>query len=130
MTRRCRASMVGVCGLAVLAGACDPALQEIRIAAQDFRFIPQEIRLQARQPARFVILNEGRERHEISSQLLVRAAVRPASASSSPQTDGQAVPLQPGQAIEIQFTPDPGIYEIRCLVKGHAGMRGLVIVEG
>ncbi len=117
--------------LASLPLACASVTQEARIAAQDFRFVPQEVHLRAHQPVRLVVLNEGREPHVFSSPLLADAAVKissvPADAADS-RTD--SVPIQPGQSLEVRFTPNPGVYEIRCLVRGHAGMRGMVIVEG
>lgn len=116
--------------LAKLLSGCDLDTQEIRVAAQDFRFVPSEIHLQPNRPARIVILNEGRERHEFSSSLLAHATVRTASPPSAQPTPGtDLLPILPGQSIQVKFMPTPGVYEIRCVVKGHAGMRGMIIVE-
>lgn len=92
--------------------ACGERVQEIDIAAQDFRFTPNDIRLTASRPARLLIRNEGRERHELAGPLLAPSAT-----------------LLPGQSLALSIQPLTGTYEIRCLVKGHAGMRAMVIVE-
>lgn len=118
-------------GVATTLAACGRGAQDIDIAAQDFRLTPNEIRLSANRPARLVIRNEGREQHKMASPLLDRASLRmPQHDASAADAARTGIGLLPGQVLELQFRPEPGVYEIRCLIKGHTGMRGLVIVEG
>ena len=137
MNGRWRPSERGLCGLVVILGllglttACDRSTQEIYIAAQDFRFAPNEIHLAAHRPVQLTVRNEGRERHQFKSPLLDRAEVRPPTPGVLPTgSEPKGITILPGQSIALQFTPEPGTYEIQCLIKGHAGMRGMVIVEG
>ena len=106
--------------------SCDRGMLEIYVAAQDFRFTPNEIHLAAQRPARLTIRNEGRERHEFASPLVNLAA----HDAVRTDTDRAGITILPGQSFALQFTPEAGTYEIRCLIKGHAGMRGIIVVEG
>jgi len=101
---------------------CDPPEQEVRLAAQDFRFSPSTIYLHADAPVRLTIVNEGREPHEFASPLLTDARVRGLAAP-----DGFRVP--PGRSITVHFQAPPGTYPFRCRVRGHPGMEGTLIVE-
>ena len=121
---------VGFIGFLGLTTACDRGVQDVTIATQDFRFAPREIHLAADRPVRMVIRNEGRERHEVISPLLTQATVRlPDRNEPSPGSDLHGISILPGQSLELRFTPKSGLYELRCLVKGHAGMRGIIIAE-
>ncbi len=102
--------------------ACGPDEQTVRIAAQDFRFSPDTIRLRADAPARLTIVNEGREPHEFAGPLLTDRRVRLLSAPGSFR-------LPPGRSITIVLQAPPGTYPFRCRVRGHPGMEGTVIVE-
>lgn len=111
--------------------ACDRGTQDIYVAAQDFRFAPSEIHLAGHRASRLIVRNEGRERHQFMSPLLNRADVRsPTSGALISGTGINGIAIQPGESIALFFTPEPGTYEIRCVIKGHAGMRGMIIVEG
>jgi plastocyanin len=101
---------------------CEPDGQEIRLAAQDFRFTPSMIRIHAGVPSRLTIVNEGREPHEFASPLLTDARVRLFSAPES-----LLVPA--GRSITLHFQAPPGAYPFRCRLRGHAGMEGILIVE-
>lgn len=102
--------------------SCGPDDQAVRIAAQDFRFSPNTIRLRADTPARLTIVNEGREPHEFAGPLLTDARVRLLSAPES-------FHLPPGRSMTVIFQAPPGTYRFRCRVRGHPGMEGTVIVE-
>ncbi len=101
---------------------CEPQEQEIRLAAQDFRFSPGTIHLHAEVPARLTIINEGREPHEFASPLLTDSRVRLLSAPDSYR-------MPPGRSITVLFQAPPGTYPFRCRVRGHAGMEGTMIVD-
>lgn len=108
--------------LAAALASCGRNDQAVRIAAQDFRFSPATIRLHADAPARLTIVNEGREPHEFAGPLLTDARVHVLEAPESFR-------LLPGRSITIVLQAPPGTYLFRCLVRGHPGMEGTVIVE-
>jgi plastocyanin len=101
---------------------CEPGEQEIRLAAQDFRFSPPLVRVQHDRPARLTIVNEGREPHELAGPLLTDARVRLLSPPES-------LHMLPGRSVTVIFLAQPGAYAFRCRMRGHAGMEGMVIVE-
>jgi plastocyanin len=101
---------------------CEPREQEVRLAAQDFRFSPGTIHVRADAPVLFTIVNEGREPHEFASPLLTDARVRLLAAPES-------LRVPPGRSITVHFHAPPGIYPFKCRVQGHPGMDGTVIVE-
>lgn len=106
----------------VALAACEPREQEVRLAAQDFRFTPSLIRVRADLPVRLTMLNEGREPHEFSSPLLTDSRVRLLAAPESSR-------VPPGRSITVLFQAPPGTYPFTCRVRGHHGMDGMVIVE-
>jgi uncharacterized cupredoxin-like copper-binding protein len=117
-------------GMAILVNACDPGVQAIRIAAQDFRFDQMEVRAIAGRPLRLTIVNEGREPHEFASPLLsdprVRLSADP-SLDAVPRQSGIRIP--PGRSLELTLWVPPGVYLFHCRVRGHKGMTGILIVE-
>jgi len=114
-----------VCGTSLT--ACDPGVQELRIAAQDFRFVPSRSTLSAASAVRLVLVNEGREAHEFESPLLALpgAEVEPGGSLASPTS----LRLLPGRSVEVRFHAPPGTYLFRCNIRGHAGMTGTLLVE-
>jgi len=98
--------------------------------AQDFRFVPAEVRLHAGDPIRLVIVNEGREPHEFTSPLLSDPQVRVLwEAETAQSLHGASLRILPGRAATVTFQAPPGTYLFRCPIRGHAGMHGTVIVE-
>lgn len=121
---RSQACTSAVCAVfaACLVTSCDPREQEARITAQDFRFVPAQVRLAADAPIRLTIVNEGREPHEFASSLLTDAQV---VVLSAPQT----LRILPGRSVTFMLQAPPGTYLFRCPIRGHAGMNGVMIVE-
>lgn len=117
-----RPLVAAVIALAAALVACERGEQAVRVAAQDFRFSPDTVRLHADAPARLTIVNEGREPHEFTSPLLTDARVRLLEAPESFR-------LPPGRSLAIVFQAPPGTYPFRCRVRGHPGMEGTLIVE-
>lgn len=120
--------------LVMLAGtavsACESRAPEIRVAAQDFRFTPAEIRLSAARPAFLRIVNEGREPHEFQTPLLATVYARVQSDPEALQrASADAIRILPGHAVTILIQAPTGVYLFRCQVRGHAGMTGTIIVE-
>ena len=122
-----------VCLPLMFLSACSPTVQSVRIAAQDFRFVPAMITVDAARPIRLLIVNEGREPHEFTSDLLVNPRVRilvvPAEAGTQPLPPGVGLRLLPGKSLELIVEAPPGTYLFRCLIKGHRGMEGTIVVS-
>jgi uncharacterized cupredoxin-like copper-binding protein len=104
-------------------------VQDIRIAAQDFRFDPSQILVSAQRPVRIRIVNEGREIHEFASSLLTHPDVRIRSDERSDALNHKSVRILPGHTATLIIQAPPGVYLFRCLVRGHAGMNGTLIME-
>jgi len=110
--------------------ACDADPQRVRIAAQDFRFDPAESHLEADRPVELLIVNEGREPHEIASPLLSDSEViRLAPVEPAQARQGEAYRITPGKTLRVTFQAPAGTYFIRCRIRGHGGMAGLLIIE-
>ncbi|MER3424925.1 MAG: hypothetical protein C4293_18585 [Nitrospiraceae bacterium] len=78
-------------------------------------------------PALLRIVNEGREIHEFGSPLLsdpqVHVRIEP------PQNLPSNVRITPGRTATITLQAPPGTYLFRCVIRGHAGMTGTLIIE-
>ena len=115
---------------AVLPAACDPGVQDIRIAAQEFRFVPAEVRLDAATPVRLTIANEGRQPHEFTSTLLANPKVRiVAGAEPAEYRRADSLKIPPGRSVTITLQAPPGAYVFHCKIRGHAGMIGTIMVR-
>lgn len=114
----------------VLLVGCEPGAQEVQITAQDYRFVPTLIRLQADRPLTLSIINAGREPHEFTSRLLTDPDVEILSRRNQRgQPKEEALRVLPGRAVRVTVKAPPGTYLFRCRIRGHAGMRGTMIVE-
>ena len=113
-----------------LQAACQPAAQETRIAAQEYRFEPAQVQLRAADPVHLVVVNEGREPHEFTSTLLANPLVKALSqASPAEYRDKDSFKLPPGRSVEITLLIPPGAYVFYCKIKGHGAMAGTLTVE-
>jgi plastocyanin len=108
--------------LVLWAMGCDSPEQTVHIVAEDFRFTPAEVRVAAERSIRLRIVNEGREPHEFKSPLLVYQT----GATGGPPS---SLPVLPHHKTETVVRPIPGVYLFYCAIRGHAGMRGTIIVE-
>ena len=111
--------------LSSLVVACDRT-QHVSLTAEDFRFVPNLVRVTASLPVTLSVYNAGRETHEFDSPVLQYAAKTAIPPHSS---DSPGIPLPPGQSIRILMAPPPGTYLYICRRKGHANMTGTLIVE-
>ena len=111
-------------------GACASEYQEVKIVVDDFRFSPTRVDVRAGQSVHLVVRNQGRETHRFHSTLLAHPRVDVVS-DTGPQAASleQGVPLAPGQRLELVLTLPPGVYHFRCPIKGHRGMRGMIVVS-
>ncbi len=110
--------------------ACSAEYQDVQIVVDDFRFSPARVDVQAGQPIHIVVRNQGRETHRFQSGLLAGPYVEVVSDAVEPAGSfEQGVPLASGQRIELMLTLPPGIYHFRCPIKGHRGMRGMIVVS-
>jgi uncharacterized cupredoxin-like copper-binding protein len=105
-------------------------VQEVRIAAQEFRFEPAQIRLRAAQPAHLVIVNEGHEAHAFTSTLLANPLVRVLAAAKPVEyREKDSFKVPPGRSVEITLLAPPGVYVFYCRIKGHSAMAGIITAE-
>ena len=107
--------------------ACDGP-QIVTLTAEDFRFVPPLVRVEAKAPITLLVYNAGREVHEFDSSALLYAD------RTSWPTDKQAsgatgLLLRPGQSLRVPIAPPPGTYLYICRRKGHGDMTGTLIVE-
>ncbi|MCA9473042.1 MAG: hypothetical protein MRJ96_11015 [Nitrospirales bacterium] len=127
----------GIRGLLALGGlfflgwlwVVDDRSPTIFITAEEFRLTPDTTTLPAFQETRVVIRNQGKERHRIDGTLLKRhAVVLTGESTIGRDTNGNYVNLEPGQSVMVQVTLPQGMYTVRCLIQGHGGMEGVVLV--
>ncbi|MBM4122456.1 MAG: hypothetical protein FJ249_07685 [Nitrospira sp.] len=109
--------------------ACDSSVQDVRLAAQDFRFDPPEVRLHAARPIRLLVVNEGREPHEFTSPLLTDHQVRLLAVEPADVRGQGTIKIAPGRSITLTLLAPAGVYLYRCKMRGHAGMTGTMIVD-
>ena len=111
-------------------GACASEYQEVKIVVDDFRFSPTRVDVRAGQSVHLVVRNQGRETHRFHSTLFAHPRLEVVS-DTGPQAASleQGVPLAPGQRLELVLTLPPGVYHFRCPIKGHHGMRGMIVVS-
>lgn len=111
-------------------GGCSQDFQDVHITIEDFRFAPDQIRVQAGQPIRLVIRNQGRESHRFQSSVLARSTMK--LAGKEENTDGpfqEGLTIPPGKTLEIMINLPVGDYGFRCPIRGHRGMRGRLLVK-
>ena len=117
-----------LCGALLCLGlglACDGP-QTVVLTAEDFRFVPPLVRVQATAPLTLVVYNAGREVHEFGSPILLYA-----DRASLHEITGAAagMALRPGQSLRFVVAPPPGTYLYICRRKGHGDMTGTLLVE-
>jgi plastocyanin len=106
------------CLILALSACTSSTTQTVTIVAQDFRFVPAEVRVNEDRPFRLTIRNEGREAHVFASPLLGLGGER-----------ATAIEIQPGKTVQVEMRAPAGTYAFRCARRGHGGMEGLMIVE-
>jgi plastocyanin len=109
---------------------CDGEVQSVHIVTQDYRFVPDMIRLASGRPVELTLFNEGRETHEFESPLLSdrSAIIESVSLNGEPTTAGH-LRIAPGKRLNLRFRAPPGTYLFVCKVRGHSGMTGTFLVE-
>ena len=111
-------------------GACASEYQEVKIVVDDFRFSPTRVDVRAGQSVHLVVRNQGRETHRFQSPLFAQPRVEVVSDAGEPASSlDHGFPLAPGQRLELMLTMPPGVYHFRCPIKGHHGMRGMIVVS-
>lgn len=106
--------------------ACD-GTQTISLTAEDFRFVPDLVRVTSSSPLTLSVYNAGREMHEFDSAILMYAAT--ASQPKKQNDSFSGILIRPGQSLQTVIAPPPGTYLYICRRKGHANMTGTLIVE-
>ena len=122
--------MLQVAGISLALNACSESVQDVRIAAQDYRFQPAMVRVHAEHSIRLTIVNEGREAHEFSTPLFSQPNVRRLAQEPPELTiDRGHVRIYPGRFASVTISAPAGTYWYRCVIPGHRGMEGMLIVE-
>jgi len=117
-----------VCGTALLCcAACDGPSETVSVTAEDYRFVPNVLRVKAGSPFILALYNAGREDHEFVSPVLAYGTEK----SGETMTLDTAAPglLKPGRSLRFQVSAPPGTYLYSCRRKGHANMTGTLIIE-
>ncbi|UCE63403.1 MAG: hypothetical protein JSU59_11160 [Nitrospirota bacterium] len=116
-----------ICGIPL--SSCDTAFSSATITAEEFRFSPNLVKLPALQKVRLIVRNQGRERHVFQSPILALKDVRfDKNSLVGPWKSADGIPLQPGKRIELSLVLPEGLYPFRCLIRGHKGMEGTLMV--
>ncbi|GJL64701.1 MAG: hypothetical protein NPIRA04_33550 [Nitrospirales bacterium] len=102
----------------------------VRIFSEEFRFVPEKIALTEFQDVRFVINNQGREPHTFYGSFFSDPTVHIIWESADrPRQYGKAIYLSPGKSVSLLARFSAGIYPFRCVIRGHRGMEGIVVVH-
>lgn len=102
----------------------------IHITAEEFRFVPGKVELDAYQDVQLVVINQGREPHLFYGTFFEHQAVRVAWESGKNLLQDRAkISLLPGQSVKFIANFPPGVYPFRCRIKGHRGMEGILVVR-
>lgn len=114
-----------------ISGGCDQDRQYVRIAAQDYRFDPRQVELEANLPVELTVVNQGRETHEFTSRVLRlgRKGNTAAFEEGSVPDKVTSIRLRPGEVMHMVLDLVPGVYAFRCAIRGHRGMDGVLIVH-
>ena len=109
---------------------CSKEYKAVTLTVKDFRFILDKIYLSSDRPSRLIIRNLARELYRFKSQVVSRSEVRIIGEEKKPiinEVDGVMIP--PGKALELVFILKPRIYDFRCPIREHRGMKGMFVVK-
>ncbi len=106
---------------------CD-GTQSVDLTAEDFRFMPERVRVSSGSPLTITFYNAGREMHKIDSPALTYIT-QPHPLDHASSIGKLGTPLEPGKSVQFAIAPPPGTYLYFCRRKGHANMTGTLIVE-
>ncbi len=112
-------------------GSCEwSGPESVTVTAEEFRFTPAHIQVRPNDPFTLILRNQGRERHVFHSPLLIGER-SPSAGSPDPQRvqSGGGIMLEAGESIKFQLVVGPGLYPFRCLLKGHSGMKGIIVAQ-
>jgi len=116
------------CGTALLCcAACDRPSQTLSVTAEDYRFVPNLVRVSAGSPFTLALYNAGREDHEFVSPILAYGT-EGRGKTTAPDTSMPGL-LKPGRSLRFHVSAPPGTYLYSCRRKGHANMTGTLIIE-
>ena len=110
--------------------SCDGADTTVNITAEEFRFSPHRLDLPPDRSVRIIVRNQGREPHVFQSPILAHQTVRVlVNSSDGRRPSGEAIPIEPGEQVELFMKLSPGFYRFWCRIRGHAGMEGSLMVH-
>ena len=103
----------------------------VRMETDEYRFVPNQIRLEAGQPVRFEIHNIGNEEHEFRSRLLSGPLIEILGNGVIVKgTEIHSIVVENGSKATIKWlSPEAGTYFFECRIPSHLGMDGTIIVE-
>jgi len=106
--------------------ACDGPAQTVAVTAEDYRFVPDIVRVKAGTSFTLTLYNAGREDHEFVSPILAYGT----GSERADTPDASALGLlKPGRSLRLLVAAPPGTYLYSCRRKGHPNMTGTLIVE-
>lgn len=102
-------------------------MQTVSVTAEDYRFVPDVLRVKAGSPFTLALYNAGREDHDFVSSILAYGTdTRGKTAKADASTPGL---LRPGRSLRFLVAAPPGTYLYFCRRKGHPGMTGTLVIE-
>jgi plastocyanin len=106
--------------------ACE-GTHSVSLTAEDFRFVPDVVRVSSSSPIALSVYNAGREIHEFDSPVLYATGQKSLERGGRDARPGIIIP--PGDTFRLVVAPPAGTYLYICRRKGHANMIGTLIVE-
>jgi len=130
-------------GLALSFAACAPIptassnLQQASLEANEFKYQPATIEVEAGRPVKITLNNKGTIEHDWSIAKMPATAIKQQSESTmghdmSGMNPELHMSAMNGKGTQIEFIPTvPGKYEFYCTIAGHkeAGMVGTLVVK-
>lgn len=105
----------------------------IRVALNEFAFVPNTITIPKDRPVIIEIVNEGKERHEFVTRAFLRHEIEVEGGGLAVAGQGiEELELAPGKRLELHLPALPaGRHDVICEAKGHLekGMKGALIIQ-
>lgn len=105
--------------------------QTVRIEADEYRFVPNHIKLTTGKPVVIEIHNSGNEQHEFRSRFLEGSPIEIEGPGITVKGAGiHSILIEKDATVTLKWlSPTLGIYEFECRIPSHHGMDGTIIVE-
>ena len=105
--------------------------QTVEIRAEEYRFLPNRIRIEAGRPLRLIIINEGNEPHRFRSSLFNNRMIEVKFGENVVRGAGiERIDIVPGAEATIELlSPPAGEFYFECRIPSHHGMDGLILIQ-